>query len=108
MPHTTICPKCHAKSRVDESLIGRFITCDHCKCLYYVVVPPLGEERSELQSIPATSAVIERSSAGSDRPSSTETEKLQRRINLLTALVVLNLLIGAALLILVLRMRASA
>lgn len=55
MSHTTICPKCHQKSKVDESLIGRFVTCEHCRCLYYVVVPPLGEERTEWQSLPATS-----------------------------------------------------
>lgn len=55
MSHTTICPKCHQKSKVDESLIGRFVTCEHCRCLYYVVVPPLGEERTEWQSVPATS-----------------------------------------------------
>ena len=43
MQHTTTCPSCHRKSEVDDSFLGRFICCEQCRCLYYVVVPPLGE-----------------------------------------------------------------
>ena len=95
MSHTTVCPKCHVKSKVDESLIGRFITCEQCRCLYYVVVPPLGEERSEWHSVPATSPAIAGESGSPPRSSSTALESLRGRVQILTVLVVLNLVIGS-------------
>lgn len=101
MSHTTVCPKCHVKSQVDESLIGRFITCEQCRCLYYVVVPALGEDQTEWQAIPATSPAI---GPPGSRPSAADQELLRARVQWLTGLVVLNLLLtGIALVILLVR-----
>ena len=102
MQHTTTCPSCHRKSEVDDSFLGRFICCEQCRCLYYVVVPPLGEERSEWTSVAATSSVSGRDDKDpvSRRPV-TETEILSRRVQLLTAMISLNLVIGSIVLVLV-------
>ncbi len=99
MSHTTVCPKCHVKSQVDESLIGRFITCEQCRCLYYVVVPALGEDQTEWQAIPATSPAI--GSTG-PRPSSADQELFRARVQWLTLLVVLNLLLTGIILVILL------
>lgn len=104
MPQTTTCPGCHLRSEVNDVLIGRFIRCEQCHCMYYVVVPPLGELRNELQSVAATSSV-----AGPDyttplpRKPPSEAEALRRRVQQLTSLLVLNLLISAIVLVLVVR-----
>jgi len=88
------------KSKVDESLIGRFITCERCQCLYYVVVPPLGEERSEWHSVPATSPAVAGESESPPRPSSSTFDSLRGRVQVLTVLAVLNLVIGLLALVL--------
>lgn len=99
MSHTTVCPKCHVKSQVDQSLIGRFITCEKCRCLYYVVVPALGEDQTEWQAIPATSPAI---GPGTAQPLSAEQELFRTRVQWLTALVVLNLLVSGVVLVILL------
>ncbi len=33
------CPRCQAVNEVGEHLIGRYTTCDHCRCRFYVEVP---------------------------------------------------------------------
>lgn len=101
MSQTTTCPGCHRKSEVDESMIGRFIRCEQCRCMYYVVVPPLGEERSEWTSVAATSSVSGQSDTSHPpRRPETATEVLNRRLQQLTVLVLLNLLIGSIVLVL--------
>jgi hypothetical protein len=40
------CPLCHQPNEIPEPDVGRFATCEHCKEPYYVVVPPLDEDRS--------------------------------------------------------------
>ncbi len=104
MPQTTTCPGCHLKSEVDDASIGRFIRCEQCRCLYYVVVPPLGELRNELQSVAATSSVSgSNDTSSSYRRPQTESEVLRSRVQRLTALIVLNLLISLIVLVLVVR-----
>lgn len=100
MSHTTICPKCHQKSKVDESLIGRFVTCEHCRCLYYVVVPPLGEERAEWQSIPATSVPQPVSGMAASGAAATGRNVPSDPLPRLAGLLVLNLILGALTLLL--------
>ncbi len=101
MSQTTTCPGCHRKSGVDESMIGRFIRCEQCRCMYYVVVPPLGEERSEWTSVAATSSVSGTSDTSpAPRRAETEAEILNRRIRNLTSLVLLSLLISLIVLVL--------
>ena len=101
MSQTTTCPGCQRKGEVDESMIGRFNRCEQCRCMYYVVVPPLGEERSEWTSVAATSSI-----SGQDhtspppRRAETETEILNRRLQKLTTLIFLNLFIGSIVLLL--------
>lgn len=92
MSHTTICPKCHQKSRVDESLIGRFVTCEHCQCLYYVVVPPLGEERTVWQSMPATSIPQPAPGTVATGPRRGESDFLADPVGRLTLLVIVSLI----------------
>ena len=41
----TECPHCHGLNEVAPSHIGQYITCQSCRCKYYVYVPPL--ENSE-------------------------------------------------------------
>jgi ssDNA-binding Zn-finger/Zn-ribbon topoisomerase 1 len=92
MPHTTICPKCHTETQVDESVIGRFLTCENCRCLYYVVVPSLKDEKRPWQSIPASSAI------SAPRPTTPE-ETLEYRIGRLAVLMLINIVIGVAVLV---------
>lgn len=96
MSQITTCPGCHRKNEVDESMIGRFVRCDQCRCLYYVVVPPLGEERREWTSIAANSSTSGHVDTEqlSKRPESAA-EILNRRLQVLTLLMILNLLIGS-------------
>lgn len=103
MLHTTTCPGCHHQSAVDESLIGRFIRCEQCRCMYYVIVPPLGEEHKEWAAIPATGPVSRKTEPTSDRRVENATETLDRRIQQLIAMNTLNLLVSATVLVLVLR-----
>lgn len=101
MSQTTTCPGCHRKGEVDESMIGRFIRCEQCRCMYYVVVPPLGEERSEWTSVAATSSVSGHNDTSHVPPrAESATEVLNHRLQKLTLLVLLNLLIGSIALIL--------
>jgi hypothetical protein len=91
MSHTTTCPRCHFRSEVDESLIGRFLDCEHCRCLYYVVVPPLGAEHGEWSSVAATGHVDATPQAGR---SLTQTESLLRKVQQLIIVTLLNSLIS--------------
>ena len=100
MSHTTVCPKCHQKSRVDESLIGRFVTCEHCQCLYYVVVPPLGEERTEWQALPATSVPHPVPGTAATRPAVPDRDVQRDPVRRLMGLLVVNLILGALTLLL--------
>lgn len=63
MSQTTRCPGCGIVRQVDDSMIGRFTSCDHCRCMYYVVVPPLGQETANWPSIAATSSMSDSLSA---------------------------------------------
>jgi ssDNA-binding Zn-finger/Zn-ribbon topoisomerase 1 len=93
MSHTTICPKCNAKTEVSESLVGRFVTCDNCHCLYYVVVPPLKKEGDEnLVSVPAVSTALPTT------PPSLR-QSFETRYTRIFLLLAANLVIGAAILI---------
>jgi hypothetical protein len=38
------CPQCHTINSVPESTVGSYATCKKCKCMFWVTVPPLGEE----------------------------------------------------------------
>jgi len=38
------CPQCHTLNTVPESAVGSYATCKTCKCMFWVTVPPLGEE----------------------------------------------------------------
>jgi hypothetical protein len=93
MTYKTTCPKCNAETEVSGSLVGRFVTCDHCRCLYYVVVPPLNDETQEKYvSVPATS------SARPSAPTSLK-QTFDARYNRLLTLLVANLVLGAAVLV---------
>jgi hypothetical protein len=101
MSLTTTCPGCHRTSEVDDSMLGRFIRCEQCRCMYYIVVPPLGDDGHQWTSVAATSSVSG-ATAKSPAPKrvETEAERLNRRLQNLTSLLLLNLLIGAILLVL--------
>ncbi len=104
MPQTTTCPGCHLKSEVNDALIGRFIRCEKCHCMYYVVVPPLGEMQNEWQSVAATSSVSGSNNTSSpNRRPKTDSEVLRSRVQQLTVLIVLNLLISLIVLVMVVR-----
>lgn len=93
MTITTTCPKCNAKTEVSGSMVGRFVTCESCRCLYYIVVPPLKKDEPEgLISVPAVSVA---------RPSAPTSLKqtFDARYGRLMALLVANLVIGAAVLL---------
>jgi hypothetical protein len=46
MPQTVECPHCHQLNAVPLAGIGQYVTCQACRCKYYVYVPPLEEGRS--------------------------------------------------------------
>lgn len=96
MSQTTTCPGCHRTSEVDESMLGRFIRCEQCRCMYYIVVPPLGNEGIPWTSVAATSS-ISGDAATSPAPKrvETETERLNRRLQNMTSLLLLSLLISS-------------
>ncbi len=91
MSQTTTCPGCHRTSEVDESMLGRFIRCEQCRCMYYIVVPPLGNEGIPWTSVAATSS-ISGNTATSPAPKrvETETERLNRRLQNMTSLLLLS------------------
>ena len=93
MSHTTTCPKCNTKTEVSESLVGRFVTCDNCRCLYYVVVPPLKKDEDQgLISVPAVSQTQP------SAPSSLK-QTFDARYSRLMTLLLVNLAIGATVLV---------
>jgi hypothetical protein len=64
MPKTVECPHCHQLNAVPLAGIGQYVTCQACKCKYYVYVPPLAEGRGESTIVePAT---ISRQTNGAD------------------------------------------
>lgn len=92
MSYKTTCPKCNTETPNGESLIGRFVTCENCRCMYYVVVPPLSKDEPQgLVTVPAL--VTARPSA----PTSLK-QTFDTRYSRLLTLLVANLVIGAAVL----------
>src|SRR5947207_14317513 len=47
MPQPVEGPHCHQANAVPMAGIGQYITCQACRCKYYVYVPPLEEPRGE-------------------------------------------------------------
>jgi hypothetical protein len=43
MKTTAQCPHCHELNAVAPSTIGRYVTCEKCRCKFWVYVPPLAE-----------------------------------------------------------------
>ncbi|MGC4003016.1 MAG: hypothetical protein QM811_07725 [Pirellulales bacterium] len=100
MPRTTTCPKCGVESQISDSLVGRFVTCESCRCLYYVVAPTLAEDEDthkKLLSVPAVGASRPAESPAGSASAPTPLHTLYARLQIL---LVLNLLIGAAVLVL--------
>lgn len=96
MSQTTTCPGCHRTSEVDESMLGRFIRCEQCRCMYYIVVPPLGDERRQWTSVAATSSVSEEDlTSPAAKRVETDSERLNRRLQNMTSLLLLSLLISS-------------
>lgn len=95
MSQTTTCPGCQRTSEVEESMLGRFIRCEQCRCMYYIVVPPLGNEGIPWTSVAATSSISGLGDTSlAPRRVETETERLNRRLHNLTSLLLLSFMIN--------------
>ena len=64
----TECPHCHTLNEVAPSLIGQYVTCQSCRCKYYVYVPPLETPSVAAPriSVPPTPRTVEGSSVQTD------------------------------------------
>src|SRR6185369_3693370 len=67
MQRPTECPQCHAKNDVAPSHIGQYVTCQSCRCKYYVYVPPLADTSSHAKiSEPPTPRTVDADSIHSE------------------------------------------
>jgi hypothetical protein len=60
MTTTAQCPHCHELNTVAPSTIGRYVTCEKCKCKFWVYVPPLeeGAAKGSLVEPPSAAASL--------------------------------------------------
>lgn len=65
----TECPHCQGINDVAPSHIGQYVTCQSCRCKYYVYVPPLENESSAKPRLtePATRSIASDDVHGENR-----------------------------------------
>jgi hypothetical protein len=59
MARSAECPHCHAMNDVPPSNIGQYVTCEACRCKYYVYVPPVEPTSSHTITAPPTPRPVE-------------------------------------------------